>query len=75
MLLKVKEDLQKSENEKKQIKEQRDMFKKKLLEIIKNNNSPKANKANNGLTDSESDESEEEISAVLELSQSEIVCQ
>ncbi len=44
------------------------MFKKKLLEIIKNNNSPKANKANNGLTDSESDESEEEISAVLELS-------
>ena len=38
MLLKVKEDLQKMEKEKKQIKDERDLFKKKLLDFVKKKN-------------------------------------
>ncbi len=36
MLLKVKQDKEKLEKEKKQIKEERDSFKKKLLDLLKN---------------------------------------
>jgi hypothetical protein len=48
MLLKVKEDLTKMEKEKKQIKEERDLFKKKLLDFVKKKNlDAKSNKKNN----------------------------
>jgi len=73
MLLKVKEEKEKLEKEKKQIKDERDSFKKKLLDLIKNKaGSNKQIKSNKRLMDFGSDSSEEESSAVFELSQSEI---
>ncbi len=48
------------------------MFKKKLLDTFKNNNSPKKSPSK-GAIRSESESSDEEISDVLELSHSDIL--
>jgi hypothetical protein len=67
MLLKVKEDKEKLEKEKKQIKEERDLFKKKLLDLLKNkpNVGKQPTKSFRRLVDFGIDSSEEEGSAVF----------
>ncbi len=67
MLLKVKQDKEKLEKEKKQIKEERDSFKKKLLDMLKNktNVGKQPTKSFRRLVDFGSESSEEEDSAVF----------